>query len=214
MSSYREEFPDFDPATMPVLPPGFVDQSWRNDVAPFFVAERVGLWVHYAKPEDREVPSRRFGVEVMDEDGSHAPYDSAEHDQRFPCSTDDLSEALDAALGAQFAMVLDEWLEADEYAQVRQRNALDPQAAAGGCCHSHDFCDANMAMLEAFAVIYGREPVMGEDDPAMAAQQDEDMERMNRAWSVAKIVYLTASVGEARVDDDGLTGSERRAKEG
>lgn len=216
MTDYREEFPDFDPATMPVLPQGFADHSWHNDAMPFFVAGLVGLWVNYAAPQDREVQGLRFGLEVMEEDGSHADTDAETRAERFPRQTDDLSEAVDAALGVQFAMVLREWLTPQEMAQVRQRNAVDPQAKAG-ICHSHDFCDANMAMLEAFRVIHRREPhYEGDVDEAGYTHTSEDTERdfaaMGRAWDFAKRVYLTARPGDVLVEDDGLTGSQRRGE--
>jgi hypothetical protein len=32
--SYRQEFPNFDPATMPEIPTGWEDISWHNDACP------------------------------------------------------------------------------------------------------------------------------------------------------------------------------------
>jgi hypothetical protein len=36
--SYREEFPDFDPAAMPAIPQHWGDTSWHNDACPSFDA--------------------------------------------------------------------------------------------------------------------------------------------------------------------------------
>lgn len=51
-------------------------------------------------------------------------------------------------LAHAFARVLRSWLDAEEIATVIERNRAQPPGS--GICHSHDFCDANMAMDEAF----------------------------------------------------------------
>lgn len=72
------------------------------------------------------------------------------------------------------------WLSGAEMTEVAARNAT---AAYAGCCASHDFCDANMAMSEAFAKAFGRDP--GFD------QHDVDL--MNSAWEAAKAAGFDAS---------------------
>lgn len=48
-----------------------------------------------------------------------------------------------------------------EYVEALRLNAEDPAYSAdSGCCASHEFCDANMTMLEAFASVTGK----GEDE--------------------------------------------------
>lgn len=64
--TYQTEFPTFDPATMPAMPDGFVDNSWGNDMCPNFILNLPGLrwveiWVDFANPEDREF----IGEEAM-----------------------------------------------------------------------------------------------------------------------------------------------------
>lgn len=44
-------------------------------------------------------------------------------------------------------------------------------------CHSHDFCDANQVMLDAYVEVYGNEPDMRSDD----------VEVMGYAWDEAKL---------------------------
>lgn len=64
MANYREAFPDFGELDV-VLPPGFVDCSFRNDSCPAFVDEERGLFlfVDYADPDRREVPDlSRFSL--------------------------------------------------------------------------------------------------------------------------------------------------------
>lgn len=54
--TYRDQFPDFDPADMPAIPEGFVDRSWAPGGMPSFIHEEAGLvlWVDYLDPAKRE----------------------------------------------------------------------------------------------------------------------------------------------------------------
>ena len=61
--------------------------------------------------------------------------------------------------------------------EVIRRNALPVYC---GCCASHDYCDANMAMMDAFEGTTGR-PLLGEDGMA-----DGDCDLVNAAWDMAK----------------------------
>jgi hypothetical protein len=51
-----------------------------------------------------------------------------------------------ASLAQKFDAVLREWLTADEYSEVIRRNRTEEYR---GACATHDFCDANVAMMEA-----------------------------------------------------------------
>lgn len=69
---YQKEFPDFDPATMPAIPGGFSDISWKNDAMPSFECTKLGLvlWIDFLKPEDRETPGmKRFMAHPMHSEG-------------------------------------------------------------------------------------------------------------------------------------------------
>jgi hypothetical protein len=46
----------------------------------------------------------------------------------------------------EFSKVLRSWLTPEQMTEVI---ALNREEKSPGICHSHDFCDANMAMLEA-----------------------------------------------------------------
>jgi len=62
--TYREEFPDFDPATLPTIPAGWADISWHNDACPSFdTGAGKFVYVDYADATLREWPeSKRFIV--------------------------------------------------------------------------------------------------------------------------------------------------------
>lgn len=61
--TYREQFPDFDPATMPAIPATWADRSWRNDNCPSFQSGEWTIWVDYAEPAQREHGGPRYHVE-------------------------------------------------------------------------------------------------------------------------------------------------------
>jgi hypothetical protein len=56
-----------------------------------------------------------------------------------------------ANLGAAFVWTLKDWLTIPEWNDMARLN----KTASPGVCHSHDFCDANMAMIEAYADLLG-----------------------------------------------------------
>jgi hypothetical protein len=76
-------------------------------------------------------------------------------------------------LATEFTIVIREWLNPATLATIDSRNAaeLDPHI-----CHSHDFCDPNQAMIDAFA----RFNV--ELDP----HNEEHVNLMDEAWDIAK----------------------------
>ena len=82
-----------------------------------------------------------------------------------------------AKLAAVFAEVLHEWLTPAQMREVVARNEH-----YGNACASHDFCDANMAMDEAFTKTQGRELEMGEG----TRQSRADVALWNGAWAIAK----------------------------
>jgi len=74
---YRDDFPDFDPETMPHIPDGFEDVSFHNDICPHFVSDPLELeiWVDYLDKDKREFPDwprfrvspQRAGTEIEGE---------------------------------------------------------------------------------------------------------------------------------------------------
>lgn len=80
-----------------------------------------------------------------------------------------------AELGAAFVWVLQDWLTIPQWDEMLKLNAT----AALGVCHSHDYCDANMAMLEAYADLLG----VKSDDIDLS---DNVYSLFNDAWKWAK----------------------------
>ncbi len=79
-----------------------------------------------------------------------------------------------------FKAVLTEWLTADEMAAVTARNRAEVNPHV---CHSHDFCDANMAMDEAFRKVFGR-PASDYLDAAEGTLDEMPWEIWNDAWAI------------------------------
>jgi hypothetical protein len=87
-------------------------------------------------------------------------------------------------LAVEFAKVLRSWLPADEMAKVI---ILNQNETDKGVCHSHDFCDANTAMLEAV----GNLTDLSTDDtdelsPACVWLLGDGLDTVNSAWDIAK----------------------------
>lgn len=180
-----DQFPDFDKATLPPIPEAWTDQSWAEEQCPAFNTAdgRFAVWVDYADAAAREFPeSKRFTAKALDDGGGLAEGGPV-------INTDDWSELLAFVLGDGFAAVLRQWLDADEIAMVRSRNAT-PEYSEGGSCASHDFCDANMAMDAAFKKVLGRNSDI-EDLPD--GSESPDIALWNAAWPIG----LAALVGEA-----------------
>lgn len=78
-----------------------------------------------------------------------------------------------ATLARRFSILIRAYLTAEQLAEVVRRNGTAHESV----CHSHDFCDANEVMAEAFAGLTGRS-VDGGDD--------EDTELWGMAWALAK----------------------------
>lgn len=86
------------------------------------------------------------------------------------------------ALAARFVAVLKEWLTADEWSEMCEANAAEESESI---CHSHDFCDANMAMDEVMSDLgltdEQRELRWGAD----WLNNDESIGLWNEAWALA-----------------------------
>lgn len=79
-------------------------------------------------------------------------------------------------LARAFSAVVAEWLPPGELEAVRECNRTTH--ADPGVCASHDFCDANMAMLEAWRRCTGSDEIDANDQAQAAA--------WNEAWKLAK----------------------------
>jgi hypothetical protein len=91
-----------------------------------------------------------------------------------PNTKDQLMSFIVNNLAVKFCDVLHEWLTEDELAIVVERNASRDCECV---CHSHDFCDANMAMDEAWSRMF-------QDEIDLSSEIDTDL--WNAAWDLAK----------------------------
>jgi len=74
--------------------------------------------------------------------------------------------------------VLRAWLKPWQWKEMRKRNAEEPSPLV---CHSHDFCDANMAMEAAWESF---------DLPSINADDQAQADLWNAAWNIAAVDYL------------------------
>jgi hypothetical protein len=86
-------------------------------------------------------------------------------------------------LAKEFSRVLRRWLKPAQMESVIHRNRGEAAACrrekrAFNICASHDFCDANMAMAEAYQNLTNRE---------MDTQSDEVVALWNASWDIAKL---------------------------
>lgn len=79
-----------------------------------------------------------------------------------------------------FRRVLRSWLTEAELIEIDARNEQEPEDS--NVCHSHDFCDANMAMHGAFSLALHREMVLDSESD----EGERDRMLFNDAWEVAK----------------------------
>jgi hypothetical protein len=75
----------------------------------------------------------------------------------------------------QFSVVLNQWIPEKLY-EINLRNK-EQSYIDHGCCATHDFCDPNQAIIDAFVSVFGREP---------DTQNHKDNLLIDNAWTVAK----------------------------
>jgi len=173
---------DYDAATLPPIPAGFEDVSHPIDACPshFHPARNLSLYVDFADPAEREFPELpRFHLFRDDpETGARTDF----------ISSDDWTDVLAVLMGELFADLFCEDMSPGVIATVRERNA-SPRYA-GSICATHDFCDANQVMADAFAQTMGRDLIMGDDEPG----QQDDFRLWGKAWDHAKTHRLSDQV--------------------
>ena len=76
-------------------------------------------------------------------------------------------------MACKFSAILGDWLSRDESKRVIQLNRDELHDMV---CHTHDFCDSNMAMLEAFQFVMGRD---------LDGDNESDCMLWNDAWNQA-----------------------------
>ncbi len=78
------------------------------------------------------------------------------------------------SIANSFSRLLRQHLHLDAMKHVVILNALEDDKSV---CHTHDFCDANVHMINAFKSIMGREA---------DSSSEEDINLINSAWDIAK----------------------------
>ncbi len=156
---------------------GWEDHVWHNDAASRWLKPGtvLGLWIDDKVPDQRECGGAclRYAVTVTvsDEAKLHEEsYDIANFER-----TADLIAFLQrdvAVLGATFKSVIGRWLTQEQRLAVDAANDTRTDSS----CATHNYCDSNMAMFEAFVAVFGREPVLN---------SDADLGLFNEAWGWA-----------------------------
>lgn len=80
-------------------------------------------------------------------------------------------------LAREFSTHLRFELSDEQLKETVRRNAEDESKYGADICHSHDFCDANMVMLQAWQEFFGQEPDLNDD---------ADIAIWGDAWAIAK----------------------------
>lgn len=112
---------------------------------------------------------------------------------RFPCDpsyyglteaqADELAALNDAEaareLANNFSVIIRESFSRSELREINERNKTNPP----NICATHDFCDANMVMHEAWVQVFG-----GHEDGGLAidCNNEKQCATWNRAWALAK----------------------------
>lgn len=78
-------------------------------------------------------------------------------------------------LAATFSSVITDWLSAADIDAINTINAR-PGYVKSNLCASHEFCDANEAMLQACTALDYAPDIANDDDTAL----------LNAAWNIAK----------------------------
>ncbi len=73
-------------------------------------------------------------------------------------------------LARELCIVLNDWLTPEQIAEANELNAAETNSSV---CHSHDYCDANMAMHKACCTW---------EDPLTTGVPDTDNALMSEAW--------------------------------
>lgn len=81
-------------------------------------------------------------------------------------------------VGDKFVELLRAEVGEAAFAEIAWRNLDDEDAHGNGVCHSHDFCDANMVMLAAYAEVFGVQQI--------DVDADKSLDTFNAAWAYAK----------------------------
>lgn len=89
-------------------------------------------------------------------------------------------------LAMSFSRTLKKWLSLEEMQQLVK---LTKKETDKSICHSHNFCDANMAMFEAFNVELGEDVILPsevKENPLLEEKRNLQNKLWKAAWDMAK----------------------------
>lgn len=90
-------------------------------------------------------------------------------------------------VGTLFAEYIRDYINPDDMEEVVERNR--EEGPGSGICHTHDFCDANVPMDEAFSKVMGFSVVDG-DAPSEEPDWVMRTQIWNEAWDYATTLWL------------------------
>lgn len=192
---WQAEFPDMEADKLPPIPEHWEDHSWHNDACPFWsVSPCLGVFVDYADAAKSDFPNDRAGGALK---RFHpVPLQHGQHwdDRCGPRPdlgmSDDWNETLALCIAWEFRNQLADTLTAEEFAEVIRRNGTTRYT--DGTCASHDFCDANLPMADAWQAVIGRAVL---EAPDGSEEHEADCKLWNAAWERAHLEYLGGKAG-------------------
>ncbi len=102
-------------------------------------------------------------------------------DHGYVCNAEDHTEYMlvgrSGWIADEFTLRMRRYLTRDQWREMVARNAAYAAAGDHAVCASHEFCDANVFMIEAFRAVVGR---------FAQANSDADADLINKAWGWAK----------------------------
>ena len=100
-------------------------------------------------------------------------------------------------LAEVFSAILNDWLSPEEIAEINVRNDREE---SDSFCHTHDYCDSNMAMLEAFGKVTGRSYCFyNSQEPGSFQQNVQDDLLWLEAWNMARKQKFALRAGKEAI---------------
>lgn len=159
------------------------NQLWGangNCDTPYVILEVPHTWTENTVNELARICCKRLNKQY----GQGSELRVLKVDERMPVILDTIRQMNICRLAVAFSIILNKWLTIEQLKEVNRKNSYEYDSHT---CASHDFCDANMAMDEAFLTVMGRDYVFHDDEkPETEAQNTEDTELMNIAWELAR----------------------------
>lgn len=186
------EFPTFGALPFDPTQYGLADTSWHNDACPSFSVinakgvHEESLWVEFADKAERETGCERFHYSTYCPKGQHnEPLEDLLDTEDAAVAEQFLKDRLAKRLGDRFAALLRKDIGAKNFKAVQRANLVHKINGENSICASHDFCDANMVMLAAYAEVMS----VKEDD--VDPNSEAVLALFTAGWDAAKRDHIT-----------------------